>query len=79
MEEEKSVLDNVRYWLEKRGFALESLARAIHVNPVTIYRWKESIPRADILFRVAFALCVEPQDLMEDVEIGDVDRKELYL
>lgn len=78
MEEERTVFDNIKRYCEERHFTIRALARAAKINQASLHKWAVSIPRADRLLRVAILLDVPMEALMEEVEIGDMDEKELY-
>lgn len=78
MEQEVSVFDNVKRCCEERHITIRALARAAKINQASLHKWAVSIPRADRLLRVAILLDVPMEALLEEVEIGDMDEKELY-
>lgn len=74
-----TLLDNVKKYCEQRDVTIHALARAIGVDPSTVFRWKyDRGVDYRVLARVAVALHVLLDDLVEEVEIGDLHKEELY-
>ena len=59
------VYENVRKLCEERGISIRTLELACGISNGTIGKWRESIPRTDVLMRVADYFGVTVESLMK--------------
>ena len=60
------MVDKIRQTAAERGWSLRELERQAGVATGTIYRWDDSKPSAEKLLKVAKALEVSMEELMEE-------------
>lgn len=62
------MFDKIKDLCEERGMTIAELERQADLVPKTMSKWKENVPSVDKVARVAKALGVTIEDLLEDPE-----------